>query len=479
MYSRCEDGLCRASCHQFDGCPLSKPFHCGNRDCATDPTGCTAADVFDKSFALHNYGTGDTTGVNANGYIINQTSVCYEQCMVQLKAASFDMYIDFTQTITVPVVVANYIIEGKLIIPSGAFNQSGLLHIRPVGDSQVRNYVNRVTPSRVDDPRVYLGPSFTTAWEFNSAQSYLPYPASVLSPMINCGVDPGVAQPFNIPISYVAAIDLNRAPEYADVCLAYVFAVPDLDFYAWACIQPNALARLNFPVRTVSTNATYPVQYVEGTIGACGTNSTFAFVYIPTRAITPLGNNYYNFWAQNLIWIVLGILGFCMIVFGVFYTMKRMHRYRGKLHETRKKVDEMRQEVDEMEQFGGQAGTKDDALEMVQNPMVVQMKDLQAKLDKKNAEVQREQVKQRQMESEARQEHIVNLQGDRDALAEELERLKEEYNRQQAAKQAPRAMHRETSGSTSPAPSRTAPVRAEMSARPPKERSGRKKKELE
>jgi len=310
----------------------------------------------------------------------------------------------------------------------------------------------------------------------------LPYPASVLSPMISCGVSRAVGQPFNIPISYVAAVDLNRAPQYADVCLAYVFTVLDLDFFAWACILPTAQARLNFPVRTASTNATYPVQYVEGTLAACGQSSIFAFVYIPTRAISPLGNNYYNFWAQNLIWIVLGVLGFVAIVFGVSYTLKRMHRYRGKYHDTQKKVQEMRQEVDEMEQFGGQAGTKDDALEMVQNPMVVQMKDLQAKLDKKNAEVVKEQAKQRQMESEARQEHITNLQGDRDQLAEELERLRSEFERQQATKQAPRAMHRtDTGGSQSSPPARSAPVRAEMSARPPKERSagGRKKKELE
>jgi len=439
------------------------------------PDACFNADVFPSSYALRDRRRllgypGDTSGVNAPTYMANQTSPCYENCMSQLKATSFDMFIDFTQDVTIPVVVANFIIEAQLIIPSGSFNQSGTLRIRPVGDSSVRWIVNRVTISRIGDPRVSP-----------NGVHYLPYPASVLSPMINCGVDVTISQPFNIPISYVAAMDLNRAPLYSDICLAGIFSVPDLGFYAWNCNQPTAQARLQFPVRSAATNATYPIQYGEGTIPFCGENSTYAFVYIPTRAIVPLNDNYYSFWAQNLIWIVLGVLGFGAIVFGVVYTIKRMHRYRGKLHDTRKKVDEMRQEVDEMEQFGGQAGTKDDALEMVQNPMVVQMKDLQAKLDKKNAEVVKEQQKQRQMESEARQEHIVNLQTDRDALSEELERLKSEYQRQQASKQAPRAMHRETSGSAvsgSP-PARQAPVRADLPSRPPKERGAKKKRELE
>jgi len=130
-----------------------------------------------------------------------------------------------------------------------------------------------------------------------------------------------------------------------------------------------------------------------------------------------------------------------------------------------------------MEQFGGQAGNKDEQMEMVQNPMVVQMKDMQAKLDKKNQEVVVEQQKQRQMESEARQEHIQNLQTDRDALAEELERLKSEFNRQQAARLAPKASHRTERQQAEP--ERTAPVRADMPTRPPKERAGRKKKEIE
>jgi len=79
-----------------------------------------------------------------------------------------------------------------------------------------------------------------------------------------------------------------------------------------------------------------------------------------------------------------------------------------------------------MEQFGGTAGTKDEQLEMMQNPMVVQMQQMQARLDKKNQEVVQAEAKEREDASEARQDHISALQGDRDKLQEELEKLKAE-----------------------------------------------------
>jgi chromosome segregation ATPase len=84
----------------------------------------------------------------------------------------------------------------------------------------------------------------------------------------------------------------------------------------------------------------------------------------------------------------------------------------------------MQEEVDEMEQFGGAAGNKDEAVEMMANPMVVQMKDMQARLDKKNKEVMEEETNQRQKASEMRQEAIQALQTDRDKLAQELEEMK-------------------------------------------------------
>jgi len=102
---------------------------------------------------------------------------------------------------------------------------------------------------------------------------------------------------------------------------------------------------------------------------------------------------------------------------------------------------------------------------MMQNPMVVQMQQMQARLDRKNEEVLREEAKDREQASEARQEHINALQGDRDTLAQELERLKAELALSQRgpAPAVAVAVATPTTGATpGRAPPKKAPKRAEF-----------------
>jgi len=133
-----------------------------------------------------------------------------------------------------------------------------------------------------------------------------------------------------------------------------------------------------------------------------------------------------------------------------------------------------------MAQFGGQAGTKDETLEMMQNPMVVQMQQMQARLDRKNAEVQQEERKNKEIESEARQEHITNLQSDRDKLQAELEKLKQDLILSQpTSRGAPTAVAVPVSAAASVGVSRGQPkavVRAEFDTGRP---AARKKKDVE
>jgi len=165
---------------------------------------------------------------------------------------------------------------------------------------------------------------------------------------------------------------------------------------------------------------------------------------------------------------------------GVIYYSKRLHRYRGKYKEEAKQVTKMQEEVDNMEQFGGQAGTKDEALEMMQNPLAVQMQQMQARLDRKNAEVQQEERKRKEDESEARQEHINALQGDRDKLQQELEKLRQDLIMSQPTSRggaAPVAVPVSAAASVGVGrgPAKVA-VRAEFDIGRP---AGRKKKDVE
>ena len=130
------------------------------------------------------------------------------------------------------------------------------------------------------------------------------------------------------------------------------------------------------------------------------------------------------------------------------------------------------------------------------------MKDMQARLDRKNKEVLAEEEKTKTQESEARQEHINKLQDDRDNLAvrsllpacfvflatcsflrrwllcvqAELERLKAELAT------APQRAEGTATASSGPSRSDNKPAKAEKSraqfdAKPAKER--RKKKEID
>jgi len=215
-------------------------------------------------------------------------------------------------------------------------------------------------------------------------------------------------------------------------CLAWIFYISSVNFAAWKYVDRDDLVRANHPVRSSALNRTEAINVVSGTLYACSvqsnirTGTIYGFIHAPARAVSLGAAAEDTFWADNIIWIVLGFCGLGALLAGVFYCGKRLHRYRMKYKSEAAQVGKMTEEVDNMEQFGGQSGTKDEQLEMMSNPMVVQMQQMQARLDSKNAEVLKEEAKTREEQSEVRQEHIANLQTDRDKLAEELERLKAE-----------------------------------------------------
>jgi hypothetical protein len=412
MY-RCADGSCRAQCLQFDGCPLVYPYHCANRECAVNADACKAAEQFDPRIALKRRLLADQTGFLQPGYNTTWKAPCYSGCYGQLKSSLLQFQVDLSKTTDIILAVDSAsAVRLKLVVPSGAALETGLtavgakLKIRPVGDSRIRETVNRVTLTRRSEFGVYLT-----------------YPATVLSAAFECvGTDN-----FRSPIEVVASVDLNKQPEYRDVCLAYLYTVAVPQFQAWKCVERTDGARLALPVRSVLTNSTEPLHIVKGNIYGCNQNGRiFAFVHAPSRAPQPREASKDNFWADNLIWLTLGFCAAAALIAGVFYVGKRLHRFRKKYKGTSKEVDKMQEEVDEMEQFGGSAGNKDEAIEMMSNPLVVQMKDMQARLDKKNKEVIQEEERQRQKANEMRQEAISALQTDRDKLSQELEKLKAE-----------------------------------------------------
>jgi len=120
----------------------------------------------------------------------------------------------------------------------------------------------------------------------------------------------------------------------------------------------------------------------------------------------------------------LACLGGLVLLIALAYWIFRLTRYRRKLDQETENVKNMTEEVDEMEQFGGKAGSKDDEVQMISNPLVLQMKDMQARLDKNQMELRRQENLESKAQVELRGEHISALKSDRDKLLEELERVK-------------------------------------------------------
>jgi hypothetical protein len=221
--------------------------------------------------------------------------------------------------------------------------------------------------------------------------------------------------------------------------------------------------------------------------GAAEDAVIYAFILAPMKYIKHK-TTVLNLVAQNILYIMAAFILLGILVGVVFYFMKRLHRYRKKYHDERSAVKKMADEVTEMEQFGGKAGTKDDELQMVENPMVRQMKDMQRKLDSKELEMQQAEQQARIAESALRQDHITRLKDDKDGLAKELERLKLMLADQQAPKaettdimpvvrgDSQQSMLGSESSSSS---SSDGAVRMEFVARLPKQGGRSKKKDLE
>jgi len=102
-----------------------------------------------------------------------------------------------------------------------------------------------------------------------------------------------------------------------------------------------------------------------------------------------------------------------------------------------------------MRQFGGEAGNKDDQVNMTANPLAVQLKDVQAKFNEEDIKLQAAEADLRKQEGEIRQEHIKNMRENRDQLASQLEKLKRQLAETQASNQPKATYDDDHQGGTS------------------------------
>jgi len=490
---RCQDGVCRYRCPSYNGCPHQTPYQCSNRECAVNAGSCPGASIgaaynFDAVYdlllrPLQNNVTNEVVsvgrrllsslGVQGNKVFLaamagagltasssqlganptpappssagtNGWSPCFDNCASMVKPSPAGATVPLSQPSQLVVAVDG---QGqqimKIDIPAGALVLANATQAAsttrvaftwgPVSDGAVQGAENRIPSSRADK----VAPS-----------SFLTLVQSVLSPMVSIGVDSAVALPFSQNLTLTALIDQqaftdlqNAQLNFSDICLAKLKTIDSINYAAWRCVYcaktttDDSGRETTLAVRCPVANVTNAgaAWSVSGSLGEPG---VYAFILAPTaNPVEPDGLSWVE---ENLLWLFLGLTGAVVFIFFVLYFSQRLYRYRAKYKAEAAAVLEQAEEVATMEEYGGQAGLKDEEVVMKSNPLVMQMKDMQARLDQTQLAIREQENRQKAEATAVRQEHIQDLQADRDALADELNRLRAQIEDAQAPQSSSR-----------------------------------------
>jgi hypothetical protein len=334
---RCEDGGCRQTCLPFNGCPLTKPFHCNNRRCAADWTECNAAQI-----GVPGYEDGKVKTLTDTEHFSMQTRrllyttiiSCETNCFSEISPIPITITIDTSSkhefTLAVHPLFNTPI--AWLVVPSGSIVGSSqpAVQIRPVPESIMRYAENSVHPSRWTD--------------FGGSENF-GFQETLLSPAFMCVVDNTTQQPFQInAVEYRADIDSTREPitggARPDVCLARLTRFEDLDYARWECLQNPAQRTATGLAREDSAT---PYRLQEA-IPDCGmveagevmsNGAVYGYIHAPYPAseMVPASKTWVE---RNTLGILMISLTLVILIILVFYFAKRLHRYREKYQRERK-----------------------------------------------------------------------------------------------------------------------------------------------
>jgi len=192
------------------------------------------------------------------------------------------------------------------------------------------------------------------------------------------------------------------------VCLA----TPTADNKGWQCLLTTRAERLAAP--TWSATSGRSQRRVQGTVNTDSQVLAFAYIPLPPEPSTPVAEC--NLWCQYK-WVIIG----CIIGIGVFivcsaYAISRLKRYRDKYRENKKNLAQLKERADQIDEYAGGLGIADEDVDMMANPMVIEMKKLDQQLNEVNA----------QLDTQAERDtaKIEALAQDRERLHAELTRVK-------------------------------------------------------
>jgi len=207
-----------------------------------------------------------------------------------------------------------------------------------------------------------------------------------------------------------------------DICLGTIDPVTS----EWRCLAGRQ-ERVDFP--TWDSASGRPRSRVVGRISMCQPYSVYAFVNIKLPdAPIDLGPPF-DWWAK---WgaIVIGVS--CAVVFIIAvssYAISRLIRYRRKYREKKKELDQLTERAQDLDQYAGGLGIADEEVDMVANPLVVEMQELEKQVKAINDDIAKEGDENAQ---------IDELERERQRIFAEIQKIKEQLSKDQAAAQAAR-----------------------------------------
>lgn len=183
----------------------------------------------------------------------------------------------------------------------------------------------------------------------------------------------------------------------------------------WSCTFSSYHDRIDNPPWYPESGR--PNYQVSGKLPFAQTGLPTAFCYIPLPS-PPLPVSSQESWWQKYGKIVLGVgISMFVLLLILICAISRLIRYRRKYHEERAEAEELREQAQELDEKHGGLGVYDDEVEMIANPLVVEMQELQKQLEQTNAHLK--------TQEEMDEHQMAALDKERQRILEEIKRVKD------------------------------------------------------
>jgi len=238
-----------------------------------------------------------------------------------------------------------------------------------------------------------------------------------------------------------------------DICLGVI----DPGTNEWRCLEGRN-ERISYP--TWDSSAPRAQFRLEGRIYSCS-YPAYAFVHIPLPAPPGPYNEDYDFWKTWGAVIIGVLLAFIVIVAISLYVIRRLARYRDKYRAKKVQLTQLHERARELDEYAGGLGVADEEVDMVANPLVVQMAELEAEVNK---------VTEQMARGEEERVTMGELERERQALYAQITIIKEKLLAEQEAAKPVREVIIAPSAlppTTGPAPSSTMALPASFASAAP------------